>query len=126
MTDHLLHGRLLNSGGELVAEGPCWLDEPSGLATLEPEREPGVIQKERGRMSLELDNGRTLDVADQPMVFHLGTPTEDNARNGHRSIYRLRINSAQDAEAVGAVEEGPTTAPMPSERLRNGETPAAR
>lgn len=126
MTDHLLHGRLLNAGGELIAEGPCWLDEPAGQATLEPEREPGAVQKERGRLSLELDNGRTLAVAGDPMVFHLGNPTVENARNGHRSIYRLRINSAQDAEAVGAVEEGTTTAPMPSERLRNGETPAAR
>ena len=32
--------RLLNSGGELVAEGMCWLDEPAGQATLEVERTP--------------------------------------------------------------------------------------
>ena len=130
MTDHLLHAKLLNAGGELIAEGPCWVDESAGVATLEPEREPGVIQKERGELALELDSGRRLPVDDRPMVFRLG-------RNGHqaqarRSLYRLRLvngatqQHAQDAGAVGAVEEGTSTAPMPSERLRNGETPAAR
>jgi hypothetical protein len=129
VTEHLLHAKLLNAGGELIAEGPCWLDEPAGVATLEPEREPGAVRKERGLLALELDSGRRLPVDDKPMVFRLG-------RNGHgtqarRSLYRLRLvggatQHAQDAGAVGAVEEGASTAPMPSERLRNGETPAAR
>ena len=128
MTEHLLRARLLNEGGELIAEGPCWLDEPAGKATLEPEREPGFIQKERGRLALELDSGRSLLVSDSPMVFRLGTPTESNARNGHRSLYKLRlIDRAQEADTAGAAGEGTSAAPMPSERPReNGETPAVR
>ena len=138
MTDHLLHARLFNSGGELIAEGPCWLDEPAGRATLEPEREPGVIQKERGELSLELDSGRTVAVSDSPMVFRLGA----GADGGRRSLYRLSlidastspstgasaapISHAHDANAAGAAGEGAPAVPITSGRLReNGETPAA-
>ena len=154
MTDHLLHARLFNSGGELIAEGPCWLDEPAGRATLEPEREPGVIQKERGELSLELDSGRTVAVSESPMVFRLG----EGADGGRRSLYRLSlidtstslstsasvepstsasaelstsgepapISHAHDANAAGAAGEGAPAVPITSGRLReNGETPAA-
>lgn len=139
MTDHLLHARLFNSGGELIAEGPCWLDEPAGRATLEPEREPGVIQKERGELSLELDSGRTVAVSDSPMVFRLGAGADGG---GRRRLYRLSlidtstslstsgaqapISHAHDANAAGAAGEGAPAVPITSGRLReNGETPAA-
>ncbi len=148
MTDHLLHARLFNSGGELIAEGPCWLDELAGRATLEPEREPGVIQKERGELSLELDSGRTLAVSDSPMVFRLGAGAD--GVSGRRSLYRLSLidtstslstsasaelstsglekagSHAHDANAAGAAGEGAPAVPITSGRLReNGETPAA-
>ena len=150
MTDHLLHARLFNSGGELIAEGPCWLDEPAGRATLEPEREPGVIQKERGELSLELDSGRTVAVSDSPIVFRLGSDADGFSTGGRRSLYRLSlidtptplstdasaepstsgavapISHAHDANAAGAVGEGAPAVPITSGRLRgNGETPAA-
>ena len=136
MTDHLLHARLFNSGGELIAEGPCWLDEPAGRATLEPEREPGVIQKERGELSLELDSGRTVAVSDSPMVFRLGA----GEAGGRRSLYRLSLidtslstsglekadSHAHDADAAGAAGEGAPAVPITSGRLPGkGETPAA-
>ena len=133
MTDHLLHARLFNRGGELIAEGPCWVDEAAGQATLEPEHEPGFIQKERGELSLELDSGRSLSVSDSPMIFKLGTTSNGDMTNGHRSLYRLRLlepgtglsTSAQEANVAGAVAEG--SAPPPQVGLRsNGETPAAR
>ncbi len=132
MTDHLLHARLFNSGGELIAEGPCWLDEPAGRATLEPEREPGVIQKERGVLSLELDSGRTVAVSDSPMVFRIRAGADGDG--GRRSLYRLSLISgleqadshAHDANAAGAAGEGAPAVPITSGRLRgNGETPAA-
>ena len=138
MTDHLLHARLFNSGGELIAEGPCWLDEPAGRATLEPEREPGVIQKERGELSLELDSGRTVAVSDSPMVFRIGAGAD--GAGGRRSLYRLSLidtslstsgleradSHAHDANAAGAAGEGAPAVPITSGRLRgNGETPAA-
>lgn len=140
MTDHLLHARLFNSGGELIAEGPCWLDEAAGRATLEPEREPGVIQKERGELSLELDSGRTVAVSDSPLVFRLGAGAD--GAGGRRSLYRLSlidtstslstsgaaapISHAHDADAAGAAGEGAPAVPITSGRLPGkGETPAA-
>jgi len=150
MTDHLLHARLFNSGGELIAEGPCWLDEPAGRATLEPEHEPGVIQKERGELSLELDSGRTVAVSDSPMVFRLGAGADGVAAGGRRTMYRLSLidtsaslstsasaelstsglekagSHAHDANAAGAAGEGAPAVPITSGRLReSGETPAA-
>ena len=140
MTDHLLHARLYNDGGELIAEGPCWLDEPAGRATLEPEHEPGVIQKERGQFTLELDSGRSVAVSDKPMIFRLGSGADGVSAGGRRSVYRLRLlgdsqdetlgdaqnKYAHDANAAGGVGEGSPAVPGSSGRLReNGETPAA-
>ncbi len=133
MTDHLLHARLFNKGGELIAEGPCWVDEAAGRATLEPQHEPGFIQKERGELSLELDSGRSLTVSDNPMIFKLGAVPNGDMTNGQRSLYRLRLlnpgmeprTRAHEANVAGAVAEGSTTPPqvgLPS----NGETPVAR
>jgi len=129
----LLHARLFNRGGELIAEGPCWVDEASGQATLEPEHEPGFIQKERGELSLELDSGRSLPVSDSPMIFKLGATSNGDMTNGHRSLYRLRLlepgtglsTSAQEANVAGAVAEGSATPPQVGLRS-TGETPAAR
>ena len=114
MTDHLLHARLFNSGGELIAEGPCWLDEPAGRATLEPEREPGVIQKERGELSLELDSGRIVAVSDSPMVFRLGAGADGVGSGGRRTMYRLSLIDASTSlstSASVALSTGASAAP---------------
>ena len=117
--DRPLHARLLNAGGELIAEGSCWVDEAANVATLEPEREPGVLRKERGVLARELETGRTLRVSQQPIVFRLG-PASGSGDSGRRTVYRMRlIDHAQEATAAGAAGEG---APAPPER----ETPAAR
>ena len=126
MTDHLLHARLFNSNGELIAEGPCWVDEAAGRATLEPEHEPGFIQKERGVFTLELDSGRSLRVSDTPFIFKLGSAPNGDTINGHRSLYRLRLlEHAQEAAVAGPAAEGSTAPPQVGLRS-NGETPAAR
>ncbi len=126
MTDHLMHARLFNSSGELIAEGPCWVDEATGRATLEPEHEPGFIQKERGVFTLELDSGRSLLVSDSPMIFKLGPSPNGDTVNGHRSLYRLKLlEDAQEAAVAGAVAEG-SAAPLQTGLRSNGETPAAR
>ena len=116
--DRPLHARLLNADGELIAEGPCRLDESAGTATLEVEREPGFLQKERGRLALELETGRSLRVSDRPVVFRLQRP-HDSDPQSRRMVYRLQvIEDAQDATAAGAEGEG---TPVPER-----ETPAAR
>lgn len=113
--------RLLNNDGELIAEGPCWMDEGTDQATLEPERVPGVIQKQQGDLTLEFDSGQSVRVSSRAMIVRI--QREDRA--SHRQLYRLRIiKNAQDANAAGAAGEG---APAAVRRPReNGETPAAR
>ena len=138
MTGAALRARLVNAEGELLAEGACWLNEPQGQATLEPERAPAsAIQKERGPLTLELESGRTLKVSERLMVVRIAPPGQANGSE-RRSLYRLRLlnatqaqevlpgrtagavaNNAQDANAAGGGEGTPT--------LRfGGETPAAR
>jgi hypothetical protein len=137
-------GRLLNSGGELIAEGMCWLDEPAGQATLEVERTPGVIQKQRGRLSLELESGRSLLVSDKPMIVLIAPPGGKPAAENRRRLYRLRLvdpmadiiedqansaepeSNAQDADAVDAAGHGRPTASILGRLPDQGETSAAR
>jgi hypothetical protein len=119
------HARLVNSERELIAEGPCVLDVTARQVTLEAEREPGVIQKERGRLTLELESGRTLLVSDKPMIVRLREAGGSNG-NGGRTMYRLRLlGDAQEAVAAGAAGEG-TPAPRQTGPRWGGETPAAR
>lgn len=125
------YARLMNGDGELVAEGPCHIDEEARQATLEAEREPGEILKERGNLALELETGRSLAVSDRPMMFRLSLATARYGRNEQRRIYRFRLiqagtagmtdtaQLAQDAEAAGGASDG-------SLALPERETPAAR
>lgn len=129
MTDTQVHARLVNAGGELIAEGSCWLNEAVGQATLEPDREPGLLEKERGELTLELETGRSLRVSDKPLIFRMrprGTGADHSSR---RRMYRLwLIEGAQEANAAGAAEEGTSAVSMDMRRppaLRQGETPAA-
>ena len=133
MKDRTPLGRLFNAEGELIAEGPCWLDEASGQATLEPDRTPGVIQKQHGELTLELDTGRSLSVSGKAMVLRIW-PQARNGTDEHRRLFRLRVirpndiiaHSAQEANAVGAAGEGAPTVSTASGRPREGEeTPAA-
>jgi hypothetical protein len=119
-----MHARLFNSSRELIVEGPCWVDEEAGRATLEPEHEPGIIQKERGTFTLELDSGRSLLVSDSPIIFKLGASPNGDTVIGHRSLYRLKLlELAHEAVAAGAAVEG--SAAPPEAGLRStGETPA--
>lgn len=130
MTDRLLHARLVNAGGELIAEGMCWLNEAVGQATLEPERELGLLEKERGALRLELDSGRTLRVSDNALILRLRPRGSGADHSGRRRLYRLWLvdtNQAQEATAAGAAEEGSTAVLQGKGVPRfGGETPAAR
>jgi hypothetical protein len=121
-----VRARLYNAEGELIAEGACHLDERSAIATLEPERTPGVLQKQRGDLTLELDSGRTVRVSDRSMImrFRSGAGGE-----GRRKVYRLRLldSYAQEARAAGGAGEGAPAFLQDGGSLRmGGETPAAR
>jgi hypothetical protein len=130
-----VYGRLLSAGGELIAEGPCHVDEKHNQATMEPQRTPGVLQKERGRLALQLESGRTLPVSDKAIIFRVKVNGQGPAS---RRLYRLKLlrevaqengdggwpangELAQDADAAGgdAADDGSTA-------FSGGETPAAR
>ena len=135
MSEGAVYGRLRNTGGELIAEGPCWLDEKAGEATMEPERSPGIIQRQRGQLQLELESGRLFPVSDKPMILRLRSWNGSAAKETGRKLYRLRLlnwgnngaptNDAQEAKAAGAAGEG-SPAPRPVGGPRFEETPAAR
>lgn len=151
MSEGGVYGRLRNTGGELIAEGPCWLDEQAREATMEPERTPGIIQRQRGQLQLELENGRLYPVSDKPMIVRLRSWSQSAARETGRKLYRLRLlawgdngapanhaqevlpsgrsgapNHAQEAATAGAAGEG-SPAFLPREGgPRYEETPAAR
>jgi hypothetical protein len=145
VSEGAVFGRLVNGEGELIAEGPCYVDEAAGQATLEPERAPGVVQKERGTLALQLDSGRSFKVAGQPLIIDYRAPGGAN-EDARRRIFRLRVspygppeaasngrapggatNQAQEAKAAGAAGEGAPAAPSAWGRPpATGETPAAR
>ena len=112
MTDRPCRARLLNSEHELIAEGLCTLDEPAAQATLEVERMSGVIQKQRGHLSLELDSGRSLLVSDKPMIVLITPPGAKASAENRRRLYRLRLidpmtGIEQDAEQPNNAQDAP-------------------
>ena len=124
--DQEQHARLLNAEGELIAEDPCRLDEAAGLAMLEPEREPGVIQKERGVFSLALESGRTLHVSDKPIIFRIRPPTQAGGPYHRRTLYRLRLVDSTDRAEIGPAEPAIATYAQEATAAGAGEgTPAA-
>lgn len=130
MSESPAYGRLLNAGGELIAEGPCWLNEGAGEATMEPDRTPGILQRQRGQLQLELDSGRLFPVSDKLMILRLRAWKGSAGQDARRKLYRLRLlswgaNEAQEAEAAGAAGDG-SPAPRNVGGPRFEETPAAR
>ncbi len=131
MTEGPPRARLLNAEGELIAEGPCHVDEAAGQATLEPERMAGVLQKERGELALELESGRSFRVSDRPMIIRFRLPGGSPGENGRRRVYRLRLlNHAQEVlpkgRTAGAAGEGAPAAPSTGRPSPGAEeTPAA-
>lgn len=81
-----LEGKLTNSGGELVASGPCEINRERAEVTMWPAWELHMLARERGALTLALEDGRTLTISDRHLTFKLKGPGD------HRvSVYRLRI-----------------------------------
>ena len=104
---------------------------------MEPERTPGIIQRQRGQLQLALDSGRLFPVSDKPMILRLRAWNGGAGQDARRKLYRLRLlswgadgakgapaNEAQEAEAAGAAGDGSPASPKAGPRFE--ETPAAR
>ena len=81
-----LEGKLMNSGGEFIASGPCEINPERAEVTMWPSWELHMLARERGALTLELDDGRTLVISDRHLTFRMKTETEPRV-----SVYRLRI-----------------------------------
>lgn len=102
-----MEGKLLNNEGEFIASGPCEVDRDRNEVTMWPSWEMHMLERERGALKLELDDGTALDISDRHLTFKLRGPSEQRI-----SVYRLRIlERVPEHLAAGYVE--PQAAPDP-------------
>jgi hypothetical protein len=81
-----VEGKLMNSEGELIASGPCEVDRHRGEVTMWPSWELHMLERERGTLRLQLEDGWSLPISDRHLTFKLKDATEQRI-----SVYRLRI-----------------------------------
>jgi hypothetical protein len=111
-------GKLLNAEGEFVASGPCEVNYDRNEVTMWPSFEVHALQRERGELTLELANGRTLAISNRHLTFKLRPQGQPAPQDQQRiSVYRLRIigRDAVPAHlAAGYREPAQTTDDAPS------------
>jgi len=81
-----MEGKLTNAGGEFIASGPCEVNRERGEVTMWPSWEMHMLERERGELTLTLDDGSRLGISDKHLTFKLQGPAEQRI-----SVYRLRI-----------------------------------
>jgi hypothetical protein len=81
-----IEGKLTNAGGEFIANGPCEVNRERGEVTMWPSWEMHMLERERGELRLELNDGTIFGISDKHLTFKLQGPTEQRI-----SVYRLRI-----------------------------------
>ena len=79
-------GKLTNAEGEFIASGPCEMNRDRGEVTMWPSWEMHMLERERGELALELDDGSRFVLSDKHLTFKLQGPAEQRI-----SVYRLRI-----------------------------------
>lgn len=117
-----MEGKLTNADGEFIASGPCEIDSDRAEVTMWPSWELHMLERERGRLTLTLDNGVTLDISDKHLTFKLKGPTEQRI-----SVYRLRIlPRVPEHLAAGYAQQqpAPEAAPVPASDDDIAATPA--
>ncbi len=114
-----MEGKLTNAGGEFIASGPCEVNRDRGEVTMWPSWELHMLERERGALTLELEDGTQLAISDKHLTFKLRGPAEQRI-----SVYRLRVIErvpehlatgyaapAQDAPAAAADAEDAAAVP---------------
>jgi hypothetical protein len=112
-----IEGKLTNTDGEFIANGPCEVNRERGEVTMWPSWQLHMLERERGELKLELADGAMLRISDKHLTFKLQGPTEQRI-----SVYRLRIlPSVPEHLAAGYSEPEPAAEPEATEtapRLR--------
>jgi len=82
-------GKLYNGDGEIIAEGPCELDQEGSRASMWPTLEKGLFERERGLMTLELEGGREFCISERRLRLRLR-----QAQGPRAVIYRMQVVSS--------------------------------
>ena len=116
-----LEGKLLNTDGEFIASGPCEVDLDRDEVTMWPSWEMHMLERQRGQLRLELDDGRLLHIGDKHLTFKLSGPSEQRI-----SVYRLRIiDRVPEHLSARYVEQAPRSQPSSEQAATADEAPAA-
>ena len=108
-------GKLYNRGGEIIAEGPCELNDEGSHVSMWPTLEKGLFERERGVMTLELEGGAALRISERRLKLRINPP------HGPRSaIYRMQVEAEPAEEAAPPDEQ---TEGVPA-YLRRADQPA--
>jgi hypothetical protein len=110
-------GKLTNAEGEFIASGPCEVNRDRGEVTMWPSWEMHMLERERGELALELDDGSRFVLSDKHLTFKLQGPAEQRI-----SVYRLRIIE-QVPEHLSAGYAAPVD--IGARRADAGDQPAA-
>jgi hypothetical protein len=92
-------GKLYNRDGEIIAEGLCELSEEGSQVSMWPTLEKGLLERESGVMTLELEGGATLRISERRLRLRI------NPTHGPRTfIYRMQVEQtpAEEPEGVPA------------------------
>lgn len=121
-----MEGKLTNAEGEFIASGPCEIHRDRGEVTMWPSWELHMLERQRGELSLELEDGTRYAISDKHLTFKLRGPSE------HRiSVYRLRMVDRvpphmaagyQEPAAAGDDAPAPDAPPPARETLRLVQT----
>ena len=108
-------GKLYNREGEVIAEGLCELSEEGSQVSMWPTLEKGLLERESGVMTLELDGGAALRISERRLRLRI------NPTHGPRTfIYRMRVEQRPVDEAAPPASEEPEGVPA---HLRRAEPP---
>jgi hypothetical protein len=111
-------GKLYNRDGEIIAEGLCELSEEGSQVSMWPTLEKGLLERESGVMTLELEGGAALRISERRLRLRI------NPTNGPRTfIYRMRVEPLPADEAAPPASEEPDGVPA---HLRRADPPACR
>lgn len=69
-------GKLFTSGGEILAEGNCQIDEERGSVTLRPLIDTPMLSRETAELRLELENGSQYHLSPRVIRYRLNVPGE--------------------------------------------------
>jgi hypothetical protein len=102
-------GKLYNGDGEIIAEGPCELDEEGSRVSMWPIQEKALFERERGLLTLVLDGGKALCISERRLRLRINRTHGPSA-----AIYRMQV------EPQSAGQAGP---PAPQADLPSTEEP---